>query len=124
MARSKFNPLQLLLSAFLSSQANAGTAGGTMYYINLGGIKLLWGRTALCSLSGAGNITANFGVTFPASFFTTVTMATSQVSSYANTQFLTSNAGANPSNTSMSLSLQQTNGSNGGATMDYFVIGT
>lgn len=50
----------------VASQANAGTAGGTMKYINLGGMKVLWGRTAVM------NGTGTFTVTFPTSFFTAV----------------------------------------------------
>jgi predicted secreted protein len=54
------------LGITISSQANAGTAGGTMYYINLGGIKLLW-----VSITGASAATT-YGVTLPTSFFTTI----------------------------------------------------
>lgn len=51
------------------SQANAGSAGGTIYKLNLGGIKICWGITADISTSTA---TPGKIVTFPASFFTTV----------------------------------------------------
>jgi len=52
----------------VKSQANVGNAGGTMYYINLGGIKMLWCNGALATV-GAGNTTLSF--TLPV-FFTTI----------------------------------------------------
>jgi len=54
------------LGITVSSQANAGTAGGTMYYINLGGIKLLWMTITVASA------TTTYGVTFPTSFFSSI----------------------------------------------------
>ncbi len=53
----------------LLSQANAGTAGGTMYYINLGGIKMLWMITAAQNVGTGG---ATWTVTLPTSFFSTL----------------------------------------------------
>jgi len=70
------------LSFVASSQANAGTAGGTMYYMNLGGIKMLWGTTAATLASTNGN---NYGITFPTSFFTTVQMGMATLQSMNGT---------------------------------------
>lgn len=68
-------PDQTQLNLAVSNQVNAGTAGGTMYYINLGGIKMLWGQSS--SIAGASLTNgSNWGVTFPASFFTTIQSAT------------------------------------------------
>lgn len=53
------------------TQANAGTAGGTMSYINLAGIKLLWCRTG--ALTANNNTSTTYTFTFPTSFFTTTT---------------------------------------------------
>ena len=64
--------LSTIFSGQVSSQANAGTAGGTMRYINLGGIKLLWCISANQN-AGATGLTYTF--TLPTSFFSTVTMA-------------------------------------------------
>lgn len=50
-----------------TSYSNAGTAGGTFYYLNLGGIKMLWGTTTAFT-----NGTGGAGVTLPASFFSTI----------------------------------------------------
>jgi len=53
------------LAISVSTQANAGTAGGTMYYINLGGIKMLWCNA---DSKSAGYYT----FTLPTSFFSTL----------------------------------------------------
>jgi hypothetical protein len=67
--------LSTIFSSQLQTQANAGTAGGTMSYINLGGIKLLWCIGASGKSVGASGITYTF--TLPTSFFSTITFATS-----------------------------------------------
>lgn len=56
-------------SGGVASQANAGNAGGTFYYVNLGGLKMLWclSNTGL-STSSSGNI---YVFTLP-TFFSTV----------------------------------------------------
>ncbi len=60
----------------VTSYANAGSAGGTFYYINLGGIKLLWGETNTFT---AGNGFTTEAVDFPAGFFTTIQFANAPV---------------------------------------------
>lgn len=55
----------------VQSQANSGNAGGTIYYINQGGIKRAWGVTGAYSV--AGNSTLGMTLVFPAGFFTTIT---------------------------------------------------
>jgi len=61
--------LSTTFSDNVTSLANAGTAGGTMKYINLGGIKLLWGKTASQAVGTGG---ATWNVTFPSSFFSAI----------------------------------------------------
>lgn len=56
--------LSSLLSNGITSYTNGGSAGGTFYYINLGGIKLLWGITGSIN-TGSGGV-----INYPASFFT------------------------------------------------------
>jgi hypothetical protein len=65
--------LSTIFSGQVQSQANAGTAGGTIYYVNLGGIKIAWG----VSNSGLTMATTpvGYGFTLPASFFSTVQAA-------------------------------------------------
>jgi hypothetical protein len=53
-------------SGGVASQANAGSAGGTMYYINMGGLKMLW------IITTASTASTTYSVTFPTSFFATV----------------------------------------------------
>lgn len=60
--------LTTIFSGQVSTQVNAGSAGGNMYWINLGGIKILWGLGAQLAV-GTGGGTFNF--TLP-TFFTTV----------------------------------------------------
>ena len=57
----------------VKSQSNAGSAGGTMYYINLGGIKLCWGTTASSSTS---TTSTTINITLPTSFFSTIQSVT------------------------------------------------
>lgn len=66
------------------SQSNAGNAGGTIYYINLGGLKIAWGTTA--QVSGTGTMT----ITLPSSFFTAVQAGTITADApYVNTNVMT-----------------------------------
>jgi hypothetical protein len=73
-------PFSALLSTIFSgqvlSQANAGTAGGTMYYINLGGIKLLWMISANQASSNPGTV---YTVILPTFFSTVQAMVASAV---------------------------------------------
>lgn len=66
--------LATIFSGQVLTQANAGTAGGTMSYINLGGVKLLWIITPALTSSAAGS--AGYTVTFPTSFFASIQAAT------------------------------------------------
>jgi hypothetical protein len=51
-----------------TSQANSGSAGGTLYYINMGGLKMCWGH----STTLASHNSPAYTITLPSSFFTTV----------------------------------------------------
>lgn len=122
MAANSVLPAALgLSSAFtggVATQANAGTAGGTMYYINLGGLKLLWGRTAVMNGTGV------FGVTFPTSFFTTVQAMMQAKVALVGTGLQTDYQQALSSNTGGSFVLVTTAGGAGNGQLDYFVLGT
>jgi hypothetical protein len=63
------NLLSTIFSGQVTSYVNAGTAGGTFYYINLGGIKLLWGITSAVATG------TSYGITMPAGFFNTIQAA-------------------------------------------------
>lgn len=60
--------LSTIFSGQVQTQTNVGTAGGTMWWVNLGGIKILWAASALNSVGTGG---ASIVFTLP-TFFTTV----------------------------------------------------
>jgi hypothetical protein len=65
--------LNTIFSGQVQSQANAGSAGGTIYYVNLGGIKLAWGvSNSGLTMSTTG---VTYGFTLPTSFFSSVQAA-------------------------------------------------
>lgn len=53
----------------VQTQTNTGTSGGTINYINLGGIKIAWGKTAAVSTSTTPQ---QYTITWPTSFFSTI----------------------------------------------------
>lgn len=57
---------QTMVTFTTSTQTNAGTAAGTMNYISIGGIKMLWLSPTVIA-SGT-----TYTVTFPTSFFSAV----------------------------------------------------
>lgn len=69
IAGSKIAPGSLPIAGLVQTLSNTGTAGGTFYYINLGGWKMLWGLSAANSVGLAGS---GITVTLPTSFFSTI----------------------------------------------------
>lgn len=63
--------LSTIFSGEVSSLSNAGTAGGTIKYLNIGGLKLLW-ATGASKSSNATGTGVQFTFTLPAGFFTTI----------------------------------------------------
>jgi hypothetical protein len=61
-----------VLEPLVQTYTNSGSAGGTFNYINLGGIKFLWGTTATQTIGGTAPTVAVVNVTLPSSFFTTI----------------------------------------------------
>lgn len=59
-----------LMANAVQTQVNAGTAGGTMWWINLGGLKILWGVSS--GHSQVNSNSATFTWTLPTSFFSTL----------------------------------------------------
>ena len=60
--------LSTIFSGEVNSYTNSGTGGGTFYYLNLGGIKLLWGMSSLNTSAPT--------IVYPVGFFNSVTGAT------------------------------------------------
>ena len=107
----------------VSTQANAGSAGGTIYWINLGGIKLMWGVTTSQTIGGAAPASATLGITFPA-FFTTVQAAIPVSGGIsANTQYSFVST-ASISTSALSLNFNIVSGSAGIFQAHWLVIGT
>jgi hypothetical protein len=63
--------LSTIFSGQLSIQTNSGSAGGTIYSVNLGGIKLLWCSGAASSQGGAGQY-GPYSINYPTGFFSSV----------------------------------------------------
>ena len=66
--------LSTIFSGQVTSYTNSGSGGGTGYYINLGGIKILWWESATSTQGGAGQY-GPYYLDFPSSFFSSVTFA-------------------------------------------------
>lgn len=64
--------LSTIFSGEVTSAVNAGTASGTNNYVNLGGIKLLWGKSSSQAVGTGGS---NLTITLPVGFFSTITYA-------------------------------------------------
>lgn len=63
----------------VQTQANTGTAGGNMSWINLGGLKIMWGRTAHLT----GGPAAGYGIGLP-TFFSAITGAFCSVGGFGS----------------------------------------
>ena len=58
--------LSTIFSGQLQSFTNSGTAGGTGYYIDLGGIKIVFGTTSLGAFASGTYYTFNYPIVFDA----------------------------------------------------------
>jgi hypothetical protein len=77
MAETKITPAET--NNVVTSIANTGTAGGTISYINLGGLKILWVVTTY----SAAQVSPT--VVFPALFSSTPTITMGAIGSAAST---------------------------------------
>lgn len=108
----------------VATQANAGSAGGTIYYINLGGIRYCWGGTAAVTASGTGTVaSSSVTITLPTSFFTTLQSVNYSTGPASNTQYILASAIAQ-SVTTLTVQIVQFNGTNGTAVINFWVVGT
>lgn len=89
--------LSTIFSGQVQTYTNTASCGGTFYYVNLGGIKLVFGTTN--SISTAAGGATSFSINMPSSFLTTVRARFSNVSSltvqpsqYVNTSCTTTSA--------------------------------
>lgn len=109
--------LSTIFSGQVTSYANAGTAGGTFYYLNLGGIKILYGVTGVVG-------TAALGVTLPASFFSSLRCIIAQANpGYVNTDQIVGHI-ASASTSSITVQNLIITGSNPSNSISLLVIGS
>ncbi len=111
-----------LLSTIFSGQVTTYTGGNgnVSYYINLGGIKLLWGiLTTTFSWTSGGNYTIDMS---PANFFTTIQYATVGPYNASNSSILPDFNGYSVSAGTLSAYIAGTTGFTTGLT--WIVIGT
>lgn len=120
------NPVKLTIGNTVQSFANSGTAGGTVYYINIGGIKLCWGITGSLSVTGTGDQSSAYGINFPNGFFNTIQSAIATASGGAtNSQYLYVGPNTAPTTSGWAFYLIQTSGTNGVVSgVSWFVIGS
>ena len=109
-------------NAGVVSYTNTGTAGGTFYYSNFGGVKRLWGVTASKAVSGSGFASASYVINLPSGFFTNLRSIQATSASHTNTQYMF--PAVNLASTSaVSFHWIQVNGTNGSCTMFVEIIG-
>lgn len=112
--------LSTIFSGQVTTYVNPAACGGTFYYINLGGIKLMWGKTGSISTT---TTTASQTLTFPVGFFNSVqfyTGSATDLGSVANQYFV-----GNTNSTTVSLAFYIfCQSSSGTASAEIIVIGT
>lgn len=112
------------LGAAVTTLNNAGSAGGTSYYMNMGGLKMLWGSSGGVAAGTGGSFT----VALPTSFFTTIQMSVaSPISSSGGaggTNSAVIGAGASATTTTLTIEVTVPAGSSTNTPLSWFVIGT
>lgn len=111
----------------VQSQANAGSAGGTMYYINLGGMKLCWGFTSTLTAGASSPSSTGYSITLPTSFFSSIqhVSVTAVGGTATNTQYTMASPNGVVSTSTVSFYFSQLSGGSGSTSKGHFlVIGT
>lgn len=71
--------LSTIFSGQLTTYTNPGTAGGTFYYGDIGGIKIFYGKTQFNAVGTGG---ASYTITLPVGFFSTIRYSAPTVDTY------------------------------------------
>jgi hypothetical protein len=101
------------------TQANAGDAGGTIYYLTLGKLKIAFGKTA--AISTASGAASNKAITLPTAFFSSIlTSFADLIPSATNDQTAQI---ATESTTTLQLYLYNHSAVTGGGFINWLVIG-
>lgn len=104
----------------LKALVNSGTAGGTMFYMQLGPIKILWITTGQLASSAAG---PGYTFVFPPGFFTTVNSVFATESNATVTNYQVISVAGVPTIAGCSASIYSPSGAATGA-INLLVIGT
>lgn len=112
------------IGSAVTSYTNSGSAGGTFYYMNMGGLKMLWG------MSGGianGNGAVSYLVNLPTSFFSSLqsvvpSIGGTQGAGGTNNVFIGMGSGSNTTAVAVELCTQLGNSTN--VQFSLFVIGT
>jgi hypothetical protein len=116
--------LSTIFSGQVTTYANPGSAGGTFYYVNLGGIKIFWGSTGSVAVSGSGFLASStVNVTLPVGFFNTIQHVLPKIGVPSNTNFLDGQY-VSANTTTIGVKLIQNSGTNGASPVSLLVIGT
>jgi len=98
------------------------SSNGTFYYINLGGLKMMWGLAVAPNLSGSAPQDNTVTVVIP-TFFSSIQSATVSVVDPTGTGFIFANI-TSYTTTSLTIGIYTTSGSNGGGYISVDVKGT
>lgn len=114
--------LSTIFSGKIVNGSNAGTAGGTANYVNLGGILICFGEAGAISLTAAVQNTAT--VVFPVTFTSPPIVLANSVQE-SGTVALQGRAAALPTTTGVALECSSTTGTNqtGSVIIDWIAIG-
>ena len=105
----------------ISSTTGGSWSGASAKYINLGGIKILWGRITMNATATQGRAT----VTLPSGFFTTVQLAIPAIESEGNSAFQTASGDSVLGSPPSTFGFYVNNTANGSScTLTYLLIGT
>jgi len=113
--------LSTIFSGQVTTDTNPGTAGGTRNKLNLGGVKLSWGKTGAYLLAAGGGAIGT--ITFPTSHFTAAPTVF-----YSLTELTTSGRqypyeSAAPSTTTSTPAVINETGGTVGGKLNWFAIG-
>lgn len=113
--------LSTIFSGQVQTQVNSGTGGGTINYVNLGGLKLMWGTTGSFATNGAGQHAVT--VIPPTSFFTAAPFVQAVAAGFVVDTNQHAQVGT-VSTSSVQVIVYNITGSGGaGATVSYFAVG-
>ena len=107
----------------VQSATNTGTNGGTMYYINLGGIKLLWCISSTAYSVAAGADATGIRINYPAGFFSAVNVVIPSILNLTNNSQQNVFVQDGPNTTSNTINIHNFSGVSVGGNAAVFVIG-